>query len=124
MWSVVAAAGNCLEWLDNATMEDGLFDPRERLDERRSCVGGGDEFGHKVGSGRVFLARNCRSEVGAPGNLVQSTGSDRYELEVTMRAILIVVGVAAIAYVADSYWYHGVYFAALRGMLSQILAHF
>jgi len=59
-----------------------------------------------------------------PGILVQSTGSDRYEWEVAMRAVLIIVGVAALAYLADSYWYHGVYFAALSGMLSQILAHF
>ena len=41
-----------------------------------------------------------------------------------MRGILIVVGIAALAYGADSYWYHGVYFAALGDMLSQILVHF
>ena len=37
-----------------------------------------------------------------------------------MRGILIVVGTAALAYGADSYWYHGIYFAAFRGMLSQV----
>jgi hypothetical protein len=40
-----------------------------------------------------------------------------------MRGIVIIVVVAALAYGADSYWYHGVYFAAVRDMLSQILAH-
>jgi hypothetical protein len=43
--------------------------------------------------------------------------------EAQMRGIFIVVGIAALSYGADSYWYHGVYFAALRVMLSQILAH-
>jgi hypothetical protein len=41
-----------------------------------------------------------------------------------MRAILIVVGMAALAYWAYSYWYHGIYFTAFRNMLSQILAQF
>jgi hypothetical protein len=41
-----------------------------------------------------------------------------------MRGVLIIVGLAALAYWADAYWYHGVYFAALRDMLSQIRAHF
>jgi len=40
-----------------------------------------------------------------------------------MRGILIIAAVAALAYGADSYWYHGVYFAAFRDMLSQIFAH-
>jgi hypothetical protein len=44
--------------------------------------------------------------------------------EAEMRGILTIVAVAALAYGADSYWNHGVYFAALRDMLSQILAHF
>jgi hypothetical protein len=43
--------------------------------------------------------------------------------EAEMRGILIVVGIAALAYGADSYWYHGVYVAALRDILSQILVH-
>ena len=41
-----------------------------------------------------------------------------------MRVFLIIVCVAALAYGADSYWYHGVYISAVRGMLSQILSHF
>jgi len=41
-----------------------------------------------------------------------------------MRGIVIIVGVAALAYGADSFWYHGVYFAALRDMLSQVFGHF
>jgi len=41
-----------------------------------------------------------------------------------MRGILIIVGLAALAYAADSYWYHGVYFAAFRDMLSQMFVHF
>jgi|HubBroStandDraft_2_1064218.scaffolds.fasta_scaffold1291272_2 hypothetical protein len=41
-----------------------------------------------------------------------------------MRGILIVVGIAALAYGADSYWYHGMYFAAFRNMLSQVWVHF
>jgi hypothetical protein len=35
-----------------------------------------------------------------------------------MRGILIVAGAAALAYGADSYRYHGAYFAAFRNMLS------
>jgi hypothetical protein len=41
-----------------------------------------------------------------------------------MRGILVIVAVAALAYGADSYWYHGVYFAALSDMLSQMFVHF
>jgi hypothetical protein len=37
-----------------------------------------------------------------------------------MRGIVIIVFVAALAYGADSYWYHGVYFSAVREMLSQL----
>jgi hypothetical protein len=41
-----------------------------------------------------------------------------------MRGILIVAGVIAIAYFADSYWYHGTYFAAVSNVVSQVLGHF
>jgi hypothetical protein len=41
-----------------------------------------------------------------------------------MRGILIFAGLVAIAYFADSYWYHGVYFAAARNMASELLGHF
>ena len=77
-----------------------------------------------MGAGAVFLPAIADQKVGALGILVQSIGSDRYGREVAMRAILIIVGVAAAAYGVDSHWYHGVYFAAVRGMLSQIFAHF
>jgi hypothetical protein len=41
-----------------------------------------------------------------------------------MRGILITAGLVAIAYFADSYWYHGTYFAAVSTMASQILGRF
>jgi hypothetical protein len=44
--------------------------------------------------------------------------------EVEMRGILIIAGLVAIAYFADSYWNQGTYFAAVGEMASQVLRRF
>jgi len=41
-----------------------------------------------------------------------------------MRGILIIAALVALAYWADGYWYHGIYFTAFSNMASQILGHF
>jgi hypothetical protein len=45
------------------------------------------------------------------------------EVELRQFILVVVIGLA-LGYVADTYWYNGRYFAALSGMISEMIHNF